>query len=242
MTDRGSSALRQTRTHLTIGPSDLRWENGALLITINERATPHGTKIAGTVCIDPQAITDQELPLAPDGSHVWRPFAPTSRISVDLYHKGWAWQGHGYFDANFGTRALEQDFNYWTWARLPIDGGTACFYDLERRDGSTAEAGCFVAPDGGVEMIALPDLQKMRRSLWGLRRVARCDAGHHPRQDRHMLDAPFYCRSGLETTINGQRVSGVHEALNLRVFDSWWLRPMLAVRVPRRRNWRFSKL
>jgi carotenoid 1,2-hydratase len=37
---------------------------------------------------------------------------------VDLT-QGHRWEGHGYFDANFGTRALEADFAYWTWGRFP---------------------------------------------------------------------------------------------------------------------------
>ena len=55
-------------------------------------------------------MTNVELPLTPDGAHVWRPFAPSSDIKVDLEAKGWQWSGHGYFDSNFGTRSLEEDF------------------------------------------------------------------------------------------------------------------------------------
>ena len=69
----------------------------------------------GRITLTPSAITDQELALTRDGAHIWRPFAPTSHIKVDLNGEGWQWDGHGYFDANFGTRALEEDFSYWTW-------------------------------------------------------------------------------------------------------------------------------
>jgi carotenoid 1,2-hydratase len=54
-----------------------------------------------------------------------------------------------------------------------------------------------------------------------------------------MLDAPFYCRSAVRTEIGGQVSEGVHEALDLNRFASPLLKPMLAVKVPRRRNWRF---
>ena len=83
----------------------------------------------------PSAITSVELPLTPDGTHVWRPFGPVSTVECDLEASGWQWTGHGYFDANFGTRALEQDFAYWTWGRFPAAGGATCFYDATRLKG-----------------------------------------------------------------------------------------------------------
>ena len=52
-----------------------------------------------------------------------------------------------------------------------------------------------------------------------------------------MLDAPFYSRSVVETVIEGETVTGVHEALDLTRFKSAIIKPMLAVRVPRRANW-----
>ena len=54
-----------------------------------------------------------------------------------------------------------------------------------------------------------------------------------------MLDAPFYARSVIETTVNGEVVQGVHEAVDLNRYRSRLLKPMLACRVPRRKNWTF---
>ncbi len=54
-----------------------------------------------------------------------------------------------------------------------------------------------------------------------------------------MLDVPFYSRSVVETTINGETVQGVHEALDLDRYAQPLLKPMLAVRVPRRARWHF---
>ena len=56
-----------------------------------------------------------------------------------------------------------------------------------------------------------------------------------------MLDAPFYCRSAVRTTVLGETAVGVHEALDLDRFASPWLKPMLALKVPRRRRWRESR-
>jgi carotenoid 1,2-hydratase len=54
-----------------------------------------------------------------------------------------------------------------------------------------------------------------------------------------MLDAPFYSRAVVETQIDGEVVQGVHEALDLVRYRSPLLKPMLAVRVPRRSRWTF---
>jgi carotenoid 1,2-hydratase len=55
-----------------------------------------------------------------------------------------------------------------------------------------------------------------------------------------MLDAPFYSRSVVETRLEGELTQGVHEALDLTRFRSPLLKPMLAVRVPRRSGWTFT--
>jgi carotenoid 1,2-hydratase len=54
-----------------------------------------------------------------------------------------------------------------------------------------------------------------------------------------MLDAPFYNRSVVETTVNGETVQGVFEAVDLNRYASPLLKPMLACRVPRRTRWTF---
>ena len=238
MTDRGASALRQSEDCLTVGPSSMHWDGDKLVVHINEISTPHCNRIEGTVTIRPSGVTNVELPLTQDGAHIWRPFAPTSHIEVDLKRPGWTWNGHGYFDANFGTRSLEEDFSYWTWARLPLQQGTACLYDASRRDGSSLAVGYSFSEDGEARAIEMPPKAPMRRSLWALRRETRSDAGFRPKQVKHMLDAPFYNRAAIVTKINGEESVGVHEALDLNRFRSPFLKPMLAVRVPRRRNWK----
>ena len=133
MTERGEGSLRQSQDQLQIGPSSYTWKNEKLIIAINEVSTPHFDKVIGTVTISPKQVTAIEVSLTSDGSHIWRPFAPNAEIDVKIDKKGWNWKGHGYFDGNFGTRALEQDFSYWTWSRLPCNEGSIAFYDADRR-------------------------------------------------------------------------------------------------------------
>ena len=240
MTDRGRKALRTTRDTFQVGPSQMRWDGEKLIFDINEISSPPlVSRVRGQVTVTPRAVTDVELPLAADGTHVWRPFAPLSDITVDLEATGWQWSGHGYFDANFGTRALEQDFNYWTWGCFPHSDGATAFYDVTRRDGSQYETAIAFCDNGSAEHVEAPPLTRFKNSLWQVRRETRADPGATPKQHLSMLDAPFYSRSAVRTRLNGEDVLGVHEALDLRRFASPLLKPMLAVRVPRRAGWRW---
>lgn len=241
MTDRGTAALRQAPRSLTIGPSQMRWDGGRLVIDIDEvSGPPIVSRVRGQVTVTPHAVTGVELALTPDEAHLWRPFAPSADIEVALEAPGWQWSGHGYFDANFGTRALEADFSFWTWGRFPTGNGAVCFYDADRRDGTHLEKAIRFDGEGNAEAIAPPPRARMARSLWAVRRETRGDAGAKPRQVLAMLDAPFYCRSAVETVLDGAPTVGVHEALDLDRFRSPLLKPMLAVRVPRRAGWRFD--
>ena len=240
MTDRGRAALRQTPDTFSVGPSSMHWTGAQLVIDINEVSSlPLVSRVKGQIIVTPSAVTDVELPLTRDGAHIWRPFAPTSRIEVNLDAKGWQFDGHGYFDANFGTRSLETDFSYWTWGRYPTKAGSTCFYDATRRDGTALDAAIAFDPQARAQEITAPPATTFKRTLWALRRETRADPGTMPKQIKPMLDAPFYSRSVVETQINGETVQGVHEALDLNRYRSPLIKPMLAVRVPRRSNWTF---
>jgi carotenoid 1,2-hydratase len=201
MTDRGHSALRQTSDMLTIGPSSLHWTGTQLVVNVDEISSlPAISRMRGQITLTPPALTQVELPLTADGAHVWRPFAPIARISVDLEAKGWQFDGHGYFDSNFGI-------------------------------GFT--------PKGQAAHVSAPGSARFNRTLWALARTTRADPGCRPKQVKSMLDAPFYSRSVVETMLNGERVQGVHEALDLDRFASPVVKSMLACRVPRRARWTF---
>ncbi|MFD0858486.1 carotenoid 1,2-hydratase [Roseovarius aquimarinus] len=241
MTDRGRAALRQSADQLTIGPSSMRWQEGRLVIEIDEISSlPLVSRMKGRVTLTPEGVTSVELPLKPDGSHVWRPFAPSCDIEVALDAPGWQWSGHGYFDANFGTAALEDDFSFWTWGRYPTRAGTTCIYDAALRDGSTLECAFHFDRSGHAHVAEAPPRTGFRPSLWQVRRETRADPGTVPREVLPMLDAPFYSRSAVRTMLNGEDVTGVHEALDLDRFASPLLKPLLAFRVPRRAGWRFD--
>jgi carotenoid 1,2-hydratase len=241
MTDRGRAALRQTPDRLQIGPSSMTWTGRELVIEVDEwGAPPLVTPVRGRIVLTPGALTRAEVSLTPDGAHRWRPFAPVARIRVELT-QGHVWEGHGYFDANFGSRALEADFSRWTWGRFPLPGGgAAAFYDATRRDGSRLGVAMRFGADGQAETVTPPPEVRVSRTLWGIARSTRADPGEGARQVMAMLEAPFYSRSLVETVLDGQPTVGVHEVLDLDRFRGPWLMPMLALRVPRRRGWRLA--
>ncbi len=216
----------------------MHWTGRELVIDINEISSPPLiSRVRGQITVTPHAVTSVELPLTSDGTHIWRPFAPSSDITVDLEAKGWQWSGHGYFDANFGTRALEQDFSFWTWGRYPTKAGATCIYDAVRRDGTTLDTAIAFDNAGRAKTVEAPPRTRFRNSLWQVKRETRADPGVMPKQVLSMLDAPFYARSAVQTQLNGEVVTGVHEALDLNRFASPLIKPMLAVRVPRRAGW-----
>lgn len=243
MTDRGRPALRQSETCFTVGPSSLTWDGTQLRIDIDEvGALPLVSRVRGRITLTPDAVTRTEVALTDDEAHIWRPFAPVADIDVELEAPGWQWSGHGYFDANFGTRALEADFDTWTWGRYPTTDGATCFYDAQRRDGSVLATAIKFDAAGNAVAASPPPKTRFSRSLWAVARETRADPGYRPHQAKAMLDAPFYTRAMVRTRLDGEETVGVHEALDLRRFRSNLLMPMIAVRVPRRRNWRFSSV
>ncbi len=237
MTERGSDALKRSTDQLRVGPSEFVWQSDRLTINLDEVSNPHCDKVKGSINIIPSNLSNIEVALTRDGAHIWRPFAPNASIEVDIDKPGWNWKGSGYFDANFGTRALEQDFSYWTWARLPLNDGSAAFYDAKLRDNSELSVSLKFMKNGVVEHLDPPPMTRLSRSLWAVRRETRADSGYKPYQVKHMLDTPFYTRSAIKTSVKGEESVGVHEALDLDRFSNPLLKPMLALRVPRRSRW-----
>ncbi len=242
MTERGREALIQETHKLVIGPSSLRWTGNELHIHIDERgAPPIFGKLRGRVTVIPTAITPYEAALTRDDRHIWRPFAPVADIRVELDADQWTWQGHGYFDANFGLRPLESDFDSWTWGRFPTTDGATVFYDAALSNQTSLNAAIAFSPDGTASEAGGFPFTDLKRSRWALRRETRADPNGSAREIMSMLDAPFYSRSLVQTRLNGVETVGVHETLSLVRFRSAFLMPMLACRIPRRRRWNHQK-
>jgi carotenoid 1,2-hydratase len=235
MTERARPALLRDATTLRIGPSAMEWQNGALVVEINEITVPRPRRLRGRIVLTPAARFDSIYEIDTAGLHRWQPMAPCARVEVAFDRPGWAWHGHGYLDSNDGDAPLEQGFTRWDWSRASLAGGDAVvLYDALRQDGSSfAWAGRF-GPDGQMQRIQMPPSQPVQPGLWRMQRRAHADAATQPHVLRSFEDSPFYTRSAITTRLCGEDVVAVHESLSLDRFRQRWVQLLLPFRMPRR--------
>ncbi|MEO0621215.1 MAG: carotenoid 1,2-hydratase [Pseudomonadota bacterium] len=236
MTERGAGTARRSAGEFQVGPSRVTWDGAAMVVEIDETAVPHLSPVRGVVRIEPEALTSYGAALDAGGHHHWRPYAPLSRVSVDLERPKLRWQGHGYLDANFGARPLEADFVHWNWSRSRIGDTARIFYEADRRDGTPLALNLRAETDGSVTELGTPPPDApLPGTLWRVRRRTRSEGP--ARLVRSLEDAPFYSRAMLETQLDGQRAETVHEALDLDRFSARWVKALLPWRMPRATWW-----
>jgi carotenoid 1,2-hydratase len=231
MTERRPHAVTRSASALTIGRSTMEWNGTCLTIHIDEVTAPFPTRIRGRVRLHPTGLARHVVALDAAGRHGWSPIAPLARVEVALEQPDRSWLGDGYFDSNWGSRALEQDFTSWTWCRAPLPDGAAVLYDVARRDGTALCVALAYGDDGTVAAIDPPPVRPLRPTFWGLPRTTRSEA--EARVTQTLEDAPFYGRSVVRTRLLGQDVTAMHENLSLTRFDTWWMRLMLPFKAPR---------
>ena len=232
MTERGKRWIRREPEHFTIGPSSMRWEDGTLVIDIDEVTVPIPSHLKGQVRLTPSAICAHEVKLDREGLHVWRPVAPFSRIDVALEKPGLSWSGIGYHDSNWGAVPLEDSFESWVWSRAAMKDGAAIVYDTVLRDGSNSAFAVKIGADGNVVEMPMPPRREMPTTFW---RMAR-----HMRADRRfetlalLEDSPFYSRTLLKLETAEGKADAFHESLSLTRFRHPVVQLMLPFRMPRR--------
>ncbi len=191
MTERGAGSLRRDADRLAIGPSTLHWNQCALTVTIDEVAVPVPRRIRGTVRLVPSAIETRVLALDEDGLHRWRPIAPCADVEIALSSPSLSWRGRAYFDTNSGDRALEDDFQRWTWSWAVVPGGTVVRYDVTPWTPRNSPPACHALRHGrrrngsgagrrdGTPPHMVGYRPKHRRGAWAYAEGDR-DAGEHP--------------------------------------------------------------
>ena len=239
MTERGRSALAREAALLTIGPSAMRWENGALTITIEEGDTrlfvPWQRRVAGRVRVIPEALNRAAFALDAREQHIWHCLAPRARIEVEMESPELSWQGKAYLDHNRGAEPLEAGFRTWHWSRAHLTQGALVCYEGERGDGSLFASALRFDRHGVPEPVELPPIAHLPRSRWRIARRTRSDIGV-ARVRRTWEDTPFYARSELASRFLGEEVVAVQESLDLVRFSSGLVQFMLPYRMPRRRG------
>lgn len=235
MTERGQRALQRDRDTLQIGPSAARWENGALIVDIDEWTVPLPRRSRGRIVVRPHVIGSHAVTLDAARRHCWWPIAPCARVSIDFEQPGLRWDGEGYFDTNSGDRPLEADFLRWTWSRGSDQSGTTIFYDLVDKAGQTHDHAIHVDPSTAqTTAVKAPPMADLPGTGWRIDRAARSDADAPPELISTLEDTPFYARSLIRQHINGNALTTVHESLSMTRFVHPVVQCMLPFRMPRR--------
>ncbi|MBS0579127.1 MAG: carotenoid 1,2-hydratase [Proteobacteria bacterium] len=236
-TEYGRGAVSCRANQLTLGGSQLRWNGQGLECLVNERCAPLPGGLRGLVRLEAPALTGLCVPLARDGSHLWRPLAPHARVSVEFEQPRVRWQGSGYLDSNEGTGPLESAFSRWSWLRARGADSTTIIYDVQPCGAPRERHALRVSARGAVEPFSAPPPVPLPRSRWGIAQEAPADPGCAPRLQMRLEDAPFYSRSLVATRLCGEAVTAVHESLSLTRFHSPWVRCLLPFRMRRSSRW-----
>ncbi len=235
MTERGRRHVHRSRDEFVLGPSRVRWDGQSLVIDIDEIGVPLPRRVRGQVKVHPQGLCHFVTGLDAQAVHRWGPIAPCARVEVDLQAPAATWSGHAYLDANEGDEPVDRGFREWDWSRAVLaDGSTAVIYDVRPRSGPDRIIAQRFAPDGTATAFVPPPRQPLPRSAWRLPRTMRTDPGQEARVTQTLEDTPFYVRSVLTSGLLGERVTSMHETLDLPRLVSLPVRLMLPWRMPRR--------
>lgn len=234
MTERGRGAIERTADSFRVGPSRMHWQDGALVIVVDELTVPIPSRMRGTIRVHPVAFTGYGATLDAAGHHRWRPIAPHARVELDFQAPALRWSGHGYLDSNNGDEPLEAGFTSWHWSRSrQPDGTTRVFYDTQRRDGSTQQLALQFDAHGTVTTCPAPPEVTLPPTLWRIDRRIRA-ADDLVRHMQVVEDTPFYARS-MTLGTDPAAPQLVHESLSLDRFDSRWVQTLLPFRMRRER-------
>jgi carotenoid 1,2-hydratase len=231
MTERGQSHVSRDATTFSVGPSSMRWENGTLLIEIDERCSPLPYRLRGQIILRPKHLHAVPVILAESGHHVWQAVAPEARVDALFDTPRIEWSGHAYHDMNWGDEPLERGFRDWTWARAKTQTGTRVIYDAVLRSDDRKAFGIEFS-GGKQESCAVPDSHELPRAFWRMKRPVRSETP--PRLISSLEDAPFYTRNHIGLELDGTTCEAVHESLSLERFAHPITQRMLPFKMPRR--------
>jgi carotenoid 1,2-hydratase len=229
MTEHGSSNLLRSSTLLKIGPSQMEWRDGVLCISINEQCVPKKWNLRGEITLTPKTLHTETVLLNSKGQHHWQAIAPDARIRVEFEDPSLRWQGHAYYDMNWGEEPLEDGFHDWTWLRATTNTGTTVIYDATLHDMTRKT----FALDFGetISPRAVPAQHRLRNSLWQMQRPIRSE--QKPRLISSLEDTPFYTRNHVKMALDGSPCDAIHESLSLKRFIHPAMQWMLPYRMPR---------
>ena len=217
-----SRAAPVAATRLQVGPSSMHWTGDELIIDIDEiSARRMVSRVAGTITLTPAAVTEVELPLTPDGAHVWRPFAPIGRHRGRPEPAGLALDRARLFRRQFRHPRAGGGFQLLDLGPVPAAAtGRPASTTRPAATVSTWRGGRVSTRTGSAREIAPPPPRPLRaQSLWAVRRETRADAGYQPRQvKRDAGCAVLFPVAVRNPDRRRESRPGVHEALDLDRF------------------------
>ena len=234
MTERPRASIARSATEFVIGPSAMQWDGSSLRIEIDEVSVPFPGRVRGTVTVRPRVSFDRDFALDHDGAHRWRPVMPCADVEVEMHAPALRWRGTGYVDSNYGNGPMEQAFSSWQWTRTHLAGdATAIAYDSEPRVGPPRSLTLRIERGAVFQSDAVRPRTELATTRWGIKRSVAVDAGTQPRIARGLEGGPFYARTLLGITLQGESVLAMHESLSLDRFSSRIVQAMLPFRMPR---------
>ena len=222
---------QRTANSVEIGSSTMGWKGDHLEITIATRSTPLGLPLRGRLTLHPEVRTERRVALDDAGDHDWWPVAPLSRLEVDFSLPSVRFSGHGYHDANAGAVPLDSTFESWSWGRARTDDGAILTYDVRPVSSADRSHGFRISPAGKVDELQASRKVPLPRTIWGIDRQARIDAGYRPVVVRTLEDGPFYARALVETHLEGRAALMMHETLAAHRLRKRWVRLLTRCRM-----------
>jgi len=235
MTERGRAHMQRSRDTFRVGPSRLHWNGRSLVIDIDEVNVPIPRSVRGRVTVTPQGLSTFVTALDADARHRWGPIGPCSRVQVEMDQPGARWSGHAYLDSNEGDEPVDRAFNTWDWSRTVTgNGDTVVVYDVRPVQGDARVIAQRFDANGLATPLLAPPRYAVPRSRWFIPRTMHSDEGVAPVVQSTLEDTPFYVRSILRSSLEGEAVTSVHETLDAQRVASLPVRLMLPWRMPRR--------
>ena len=232
MTERRRDALRRDATSLEIGPSAMKWDGRSLEIDINEISAPWPHRLRGHVRVEPETINPRAFTLESQGSHIWRPIAPIARVSAAFSQPESSGAGMAILTQTSATNRLK-----------PVsDAGLG----LVRERAAARRS--FMTPSEGARgrwlwalSLTVPAVSRRSHRLqWSpcLAHVGASKGRHARKTAAPALSTDSRIRRSIharmvEHALLGERVSSMHESLDLDRFANPLVRAMLPFRMPR---------
>ena len=233
MTERGASSLRRSADRYCLGASHAQLEAGRLTIVVDEIGVPFPHRIKGKIIVSFDALQTTAFHLDSHHKHVWRPLAPRAHIQVAFDSPRQSWEGEAYVDSNWGAEPVESGFLGWQWSRASRNEETCVFYDVVERPGTKRGIAAAFDRKGGVRPLPAAPQHDAGKTLWRVERPYRSE-GLHSGVIKTVEDTPFYARSLLKQTIEGQDCTAIHESLDVTRYERPIVQAMLPWRMPRR--------